>query len=130
VKFLLGVALAFGIAAAAYGAAATLSVNGGTVQYGEDNNLTCTASANVDGWGADADTGQTTYVRISYDPACAGNDMFVRITSSGTVVRSVSKAPLDATGSTGNLTFAAIDNELITDIHILIEGPNGTPNQP
>jgi hypothetical protein len=115
----------------AFAAAATLSVNGGTIQYGEDNSLTCTASANVNGWGADADTGQTTYVRIFYDPLCAGNGMFVRITDdTGATVRSVSKDPLDASGSTGNLTFAAIDNEDIHDIHILIEGPGGTPNDP
>ena len=53
--------------------------------------------------------------------------MFVRITDGGTVVRSLTKT-LDASGTTGNLAFAPIDNEDITDIHILIEGPNGIPN--
>jgi hypothetical protein len=115
--------------AAAFAAAATLSVNGGTLQYGEDNSLTCTASANVDGWGADADTGTTTYVRIKYDPACAGNDMFVRVTNSlGATIASVAKQPLDGTGLTGNLGFSALNNEDIHDIHILIEGPGGTPD--
>jgi hypothetical protein len=118
--------------AVAFAAAATLSVNGGTIQYGEDNALTCTASANVDGWGADADTGLTTYVRIFYNPACAGNDMFVRVTdASNAVIASVQKVPLDASGSTGNLSFATpLANEAIDDIHILIEGPGGTPNDP
>ncbi len=112
----------------AFASAAALDVNGGTIQYGEDNQLTCTAGANVDGWGADADTGQTTFVRINYNPLCAGNDMFVRITTNGTVVRSVSKTPLDASGSTGNLSFAPLANEDVTDIHILIEGSAGEAN--
>jgi hypothetical protein len=127
-KFLLGIALALGISAAAYAAAATVSVNGGTLQYGEDNDLTCTASADVDGWGADADTGTTTYVRITYDPVCAGNDMFIRITNNGTVIRSATVSNLPATGTTGNVSFAAVPNEDITDIHILIEGPGGNPD--
>jgi hypothetical protein len=118
--------------AVAFAAAATLSVNGGTIQYGEDNALTCTASADVNGWGADADTGLTYFVRISYNPLCAGNDMFVKVTDvNGAVIASVSKAPLDNTGSTGNLAFVTpLDNEAIDDIHILIEGPGGTPNDP
>jgi hypothetical protein len=112
-----------------FAAAASLDVNGGTLQYGEDNQLTCTASAAVDGWGSDADTGLTYWVRINYDPDCVGNDMFVRITHNGTVIESVSKQPLDNSGSTGNLTFSPpIPNEDITDIHILIEGPAGEFN--
>ncbi|HSL33971.1 MAG TPA: hypothetical protein VK871_10010 [Candidatus Limnocylindrales bacterium] len=131
-RFLIALMAGAMVFAVAFAAAATLSVNGGTIQYGEDNSLTCTASANVNGWGADADTGTTTYVRITYDPACAGNDMFVRVTdASNAVIAAVQKVPLDASGSTGNLTFTTpLDNEAIDDIHILIEGPGGTPNQP
>lgn len=112
----------------AFASAAALDVNGGTIQYGEDNQLTCTASANVDGWGVETDNGMTSHVRINYDPDCAGNDMFVQITDDGTVVRSVKKQPLDGTGSTGNLSFAAYPTVDITDIHITIEGPSGDPN--
>jgi hypothetical protein len=126
-RFLVALMAGTAVFAITFAAAATLSVNGGTIQYGEDNTLTCTASANVDGWGADADTGQTSFVRITYNPACAGNDMFIRITDGGTVVRSLTKT-LDASGTTGNLAFAPINNVSITDIHILIEGPNGIPN--
>lgn len=129
-RFLIALMAGAMVFAVAFAAAATLNVNGGTLQYGEDSSLTCTASANVDGWGADADLGTTNYVRILYAPACAGNDMFVRITDeTGTTVRSLSKA-LDASGSTGNLAFSPLDNEDIHDIHILIEGPGGTPNDP
>jgi hypothetical protein len=112
----------------AFASAAALDVNGGTIQYGEDNQLTCTSSANVAGWGVETDTNLTSHVRISYDPDCAGNDMFVKITQNGTVIRSVSKQPLDATGSTGNLGFTPVSTEAITDIHITIEGPGGDPN--
>ncbi len=127
-RFLIALVAGSAVFSIAFASAAALDVNGGTIQYGQDNALTCTASATVDGWGADADTGTTTYVRINYNPACAGNDMFVRITTNGTVVRAFSKSPLDATGSTGNLPFAALANVDITDIHILIEGPVGEFN--
>lgn len=111
----------------AFASAAALDVNGGTLQYGEDNQLTCTASANVTGWGAETDTGQTSFVRISYDPDCAGNDMFVKITDDGAVVRSTSKT-LDASGNTGIMAFTPYPTVDITDIHITIEGPGGDPN--
>jgi hypothetical protein len=112
----------------AFASAAALDVNGGTIQYGEDNQLTCTAGANVDGWGVETDTNLTSFVRINYNPACAGNDMFVKITQGGTVIRSVAKQPLDASGSTGNLAFTPVSTEAITDIHITIEGPSGEAN--
>lgn len=129
-RFLIALMAGAMVFAVAFAAAATLNVNGGTLQYGEDNSLTCTASADVDAWGADADTGLTYYVRITYDPLCAGNSMFVRVTNaSDAVIASVSKEPLDNTGSTGNLTFTTpLANEAIHDIHILIEGPGGSPN--
>jgi hypothetical protein len=128
-KFLLTIAAVLGISAAAYASAAALDVNGGTLQYGEDNQVTCTASANVNGWGADADTGTTSYVRISYDPDCAGNDMFIRLTKNGTTIKSLTVANLTNSGSTGNVAISPpIANEDITDIHILIEGPGGDPN--
>jgi hypothetical protein len=128
-RFLIALMAGAMVFAVAFAAAATLSVNGGTLQYGEDNLLTCTESANVTGWGAEADDGLTYFVKISYDPACAGSDMFVRITdATHAVIGTVSKA-LDNTGSTGNLAFTTpLSTEAIADIHILIEGPSGTPD--
>ena len=40
-KFILALALAFGVASVAYGSAAWLDVNGGTVQAGDDYDLKC-----------------------------------------------------------------------------------------
>lgn len=129
VKFLLAIALALGISAAAYAAAATVSVNGGTLQAGEDNDLTCTASANVDGWGAEINDGLTYFVRINYDGDCSGSDMFVNITNDGTIIRELGPIALDNSGSTGNISLSpAIPTTDITDIHILIEGAGGTPD--
>lgn len=127
-RFLIALVAGSAVFSIAFASAAALDVNGGTIQYGEDNQLTCTASANVDGWGVETSDGMTSHVRINYDADCAGNDMFVDITNDDAVVRSVSKANLDASGSTGNLTFAAYPTVDITDIHITIEGPAGDPN--
>jgi hypothetical protein len=46
-RFLFAVVLALGIAAAAYGAAASLTVTSGALQAGSDTTLTCTASVSV-----------------------------------------------------------------------------------
>jgi hypothetical protein len=118
--------------AVAFAAAATLSVNGGVLQAGEDTNLTCTATANVQGWGLETDTGLVDSVRVAYSPDCVGSDMFVIITTNGTPVADAVKT-LDNTGSTGSmkLTDMGVGNvglhpvlaSAITDIEVYIEGP-------
>ena len=53
-KFLLGIALALGISAAAYAAAATLLVTGGTVQAAVVTDLSCdTDGINIVGYGVE-----------------------------------------------------------------------------
>jgi hypothetical protein len=137
-KFVLGIALALGVAFAAYGAAATVSVNGGTLQAGNDNNLQCTEQANVLGWGLETDNGMVSFVRIGLNLNCAGNDLFVSITDDGVEVRSGSVQPIPAGGNCDPdppgqvcvlVPFAPYPAEDITDIHIFIEGPAGIPNQ-
>jgi hypothetical protein len=126
-RFFVALMAGAAVFAITFAAAASLDVNGGTIQYGEDNQLTCTASATVDGWGYESDNGLVSHVRINYDPDCVGNTMFVSITDDGTVVRTASKV-LDVSGSTGNLAFTPIPAVDITDIHIAIEGPAGEFN--
>ncbi len=121
------------------GLAATLSVNGGTIQAGEDNDLRCTTNANVDGWGLETDTNMVSYVRIFINANCEGSDMFIKFTQDGTVIADA-KLTLDGSGSTGNVPLTAVgwgdttpvpqDASDITDIHIWIEGSGGTPNDP
>lgn len=135
-RFLIALIAGTAVFAVAFAAAATLSVNGGTIQAGSDDSVVCTNSANVDGWGLETDTGLVGYVRLLYYPGCAGNDMFVTITHNGTPVADA-KTTLDNTGSTGNLTLTALGagNTTptpvlatdITDIHVFIEGPVGNP---
>jgi hypothetical protein len=82
-KFLFGIALAFGIAAAAYGAAATLSVSGGFIQQGEDTNLQC----DTDGVTTHYTTnGNLTVQKVWVDnlsSSCAGGELDVILKDAG-----------------------------------------------
>jgi hypothetical protein len=140
-RYILPVLLALGVAAAAYGAAATLSVNGGTIQAGSDNNVTCTTEANVDGWGLETDDGLVSYVRFNLSPGhtCSGSEFFVIITQNGTPVRD-GKVVLTSAQSTGNITLTTLGSSnttpnkilasAITDVHVYIDGVGGTANDP
>jgi hypothetical protein len=79
-RFLFAVVLALGIAAAAYGAAAILTVNGGTVQAGSAN-ATCDAAVTVN---YVLDAGLVDQVKVSgiADPSCDGTDVFVTVEDS------------------------------------------------
>jgi hypothetical protein len=72
---------------AVYGAAATLNVNGGTIQQGTDLSLECQSGPiKVDSWGINTSDdvptgGKATFVQISGvdDAACAGNRLMGRV---------------------------------------------------
>ena len=72
---------------AVYGAAATLTVNGGTIQAGTDLSLECQADPiRVESWGINSSDegptgGEATFVEISGvgDATCAGNRMMGRV---------------------------------------------------
>jgi hypothetical protein len=125
-RFLVALVAGGAVFAMTFAAAAALDVNGGTIQYGEDNQLTCTASANVLGWGYESSDGLVYHVRIGYDPDCAGNTMFVAITDADSVERTGS-AELTNVGQV-TVPFTPLPAVTITDIHIAIEGPGGDPN--
>jgi hypothetical protein len=72
---------------AVYGAAASLTVNGGTIQQGTDLSLECQSDPiQVDSWGINSSDdaltgGKATFVQISGvdDAACAGNRLMGRV---------------------------------------------------
>jgi hypothetical protein len=72
---------------AVYGAAATLPVNGGTIQAGTDLSLECqTDPVEVEAWGIDSSEdpvtgGKATFVKIGgvNDVTCAGNRLMGRV---------------------------------------------------
>jgi hypothetical protein len=73
------------ILAAAYGAAASLALQGGSIQAGVDATLYCDVDGvNVESWGLETDDSTSHYVRIAgIDAACLGNYIFVRVEDSG-----------------------------------------------
>jgi len=137
-RFLVAIMAGAMVFAVAFAAAATLNVNGGTIQAGEDNSVTCTDTASVAGWGYEADDGMVYNVRIFVANDCAGNDMFVTVTGAGDTTLDNSGAvaltdPGNCTAPGGSIcTRVQFDSPLapadIEDIHIVIEGPGGTPN--
>lgn len=122
VALLVGVTVFGGV----FALAASLGVNGGAIQAGADSELRCdTDGVQVLGWGLESDTGKVSFVRIGgIDGACAGNDMFVNITSAGVKIAGGS-VTLGSTGS-ATINFTPQDAVSITDIEVYIEGPNGS----
>jgi len=120
------------------GAAATLNVDGGTIQSGGDTSLKCdTDGVNVVGWGLETDTGLVDAVRIhNIDINCIGADIWAIITHAGTeIARGSATIPPDTNsnpdndGDTGDVGVRLIfDSPVqaaeITDIEIFIEGPS------
>ena len=115
--------------------AASLSVEGGTIQAGSDTDLRCdTTGVRVDGWGLETDDGLVYNVRIhDIDAACAGDDLFVNITKWGTKIAGGSAEPIPADGAVGDndpdlnelgvkVSFTPQLAKDITDIEIFIEG--------
>ena len=136
-RLFVSLALVLALAAAAFGAAAALNVNGGVIQAGADDDLTCdTDGVRVDGWGLETNTGLVDFVRIhDIHPSCSGAELFVNITQNGTKIAEGS-AIIPSDGAAGDndpdsgevgvkVDFApdqpAVD---ITDIEVFIEGGN------
>ncbi len=77
-KFLLGIALALGVSAVAYAAAANLVVNSGTLQQGTDMTLACTEGATVN-FQNEYGTTNADVVVTGIDTDCAGAYLYVEI---------------------------------------------------
>lgn len=116
------------------GAAASLNVDGGTIQSGGDTSLKCDKDGvRVDGWGLETDDGKVYFVRIhDIDPACSGAEMFVLITQGGsTIAKGSAIIPTDGAGGDNDtdagevgvkISFTPVPAVDITDIEIFIEG--------
>jgi hypothetical protein len=121
--------------AGVFALAASLNVDGGTIQAGSDVDLTCDGDGvNVDGWGLETDDGKVSFVRIhNIDPDCSGDDIFVNITKYGTKIAGGS-ATIPNNGDAGDndpdanqvgvkISFTPQYAWDITDITVFIEGP-------
>lgn len=132
---LLAGAMVFG---AVFGLAASLDVDGGTIQAGSDTDLQCDEDGvRVDGWGLETDDGLVYFVRIhDIDDDCSSNDLFVNITDEGVkVAEGSAHIPDDGTGEdddpdTGQVGVKVYLDpdpaaEDVTDIEVFIEGGVG-----
>jgi len=128
-KYLFAVAIALGLAFVAYGAAATISLNGGTIQVGEDDLVTCDDAIAVAGWGLETDDGLIHFVRIGdISSDCFGNALIVHLTdSAGDPITGATGSvdPIDAATEIVNLDTPP-DAAEVFDIKVWIEGPGGT----
>jgi len=126
--YALGLLLVFG---AVFAAAATINLNGGTIQFGEDLSLVCDDAVRVVGWGLETDgvnAGKVYFVRIGgISSSCFGNDLFVNVTSGGVVITDEA-APVTIDASEEKVDFQTpVLASAITDLHIWIEGPESAP---
>lgn len=134
-RFLLVIAVVAALATSAFGSAAALGVNGGTIQFGQDTSLYCDADGvAVTGWGYEQSNDLVYNVKIGgIDTACIGNALFVTITQDDNLVP-VFTTPgngiaLDSTNTGGSIATVAfpapyLSAGRITGIQVAIEGPN------
>lgn len=113
------------LVAAAYGAATTIGLTGGAIQYGVDADLSCDSSIQVLGWGLETDTDLVSNVRIGdIAEACQGNALFVQVLNGPTsVIARGNVDPLTTTEVTVPFNVA-VHTADITTLKVWIEGPN------
>jgi hypothetical protein len=101
----------------AFASAASLGVDGSTVQAGVDTDLRCDANGVNAGWGLETDTSLVTSVRIEdIDPACVGDELFVKVNDSATTYHH------EITGASESFSFPAIDAASVVKLSVWIEG--------
>lgn len=117
--------------AVAAGAAATLGVQGGAIQSGGDDILTCDGSGVTIDWGVESDespNGDVYFLTVGdISETCFGNELFVNVTDgSGNILTGeASPVAIDATSEVVHLD-APQDAQAIEDVHVIIGGPNGS----
>lgn len=123
-KILLGIALALGIAAAAYGAAATLNVDGSVLQYGADTDLTCDTAVTPHYTTAGATDPTLDTVRINdIAPAClnaTSPSVNMRVALTGTFNGGSVEIYNGAVTSNNILTapIPGVTAQTVTDVHV------------
>lgn len=116
------------LATAAYGSAATLAVNGGSIQAGLDATLYCDSDGvAVAGWGLETDNGKVYYVKIGgVDGACVGNSLFIRVEDSSGNKLASGSATIASGVTEYKFSFnPAVDAAAIEKLKVWIEGPAG-----
>lgn len=82
-RFLMALVVGGALFAVVFGAAAALDVDGGVIQGGGDNTLSCDDAVYVEAWGLNTLAGAyegVEYARIKgVDGACAGAKLFARV---------------------------------------------------
>lgn len=110
-----------GLLAAVVGSAAALTVSGGVIQQGSDNDLTCTPAVAVGGWGLEGDTGLVSNIRfVPVAAACNGADIIVRVSHTGGPDQQVT-ATLPLVNDRVTLT-PALSAASITGLEVFLEG--------
>lgn len=115
-----------------WGVAATVGVQGGTIQAGVDQTLYCDSDGvQVLGWGLETDDNTVRYVRLAgIDTNCQSNDIFVRVEKAdGTKLFDSGAVHLDSSNTDPNqlkLNFPSpyLNPADIDVLRVWIEGPN------
>jgi hypothetical protein len=105
----------------AFASAATLGVNGNTIQAGVDNDLRCDLDGVNAAWGLETTDNTVRSVRIEdIDPACVGSDAFVKINeAAGDALGPVT---ITSTSATFRFTAPYPHPEDIGSLRVWIEG--------
>jgi hypothetical protein len=114
------------------GVAATVGVQGGTIQAGVDPTLYCdTDGVQVQGWGLETTDNTVRFVRIGgISTDCQSNDIFVRVEKAdGTLIAYSGAVHLDSTNTEPNVLKVNFPSPYpnpgdIDTLKIWIEGPN------
>jgi hypothetical protein len=105
----------------AFASAATLNVNGNTIQAGVDSNLACDADGVQASWGLETTDNSVRYVKITdISDQCLNQDLFVKINDAA----GDAQGPITITGSSVTVHFTTPypQPEQINSLRVWIEG--------
>ena len=106
------------VASLAFASASMLSVDGGTIQAGEDSTLYCDVDGVKANWSLETDTNTVSGVRISdIDAACEGAEMFVKVNDVPRVKMTLTNADSQSVSFPTSVTPESLES-----IKIWIEG--------
>jgi len=105
--------------------AANLALDGGVIQVGSDNTLTCdTDGVQVAGWGLETDDNTVRWVRIGgISTDCVGDDMFVRVYDTTPSVIAGGSKTIASALETINFSAPYPSAAAIDKLTVWIEGP-------
>lgn len=127
-RFFIALIAGASVFAIAFAAAATLNVQGGTIQAGTDTSLYCDVDGVQANWGLETDDNTVRSVRITgIDAACEGNELFVKVRNGTGTLLAQGSAVAPAGGGQVTVAFPSpwLDPSAIEQLQIWIEGPSG-----